>query len=249
MSKPKQVNGSWVEPITVKKNDNLWKITKANGYDAKRWREYYDAPYNKTFKKNHPNPHLIYAKDVFHLPCKGNFYMKRELQKQLRAKISRMKKDLAEIKKLSDKTKKVGVKAIKDAKKTRELGDWAQVVVGLVTGLATASGKVATTLADDMVDLFKDLAIYSVGKGSGAAKDKNWGAWVVDNIIKYNDPNHWGQFIGQLSKGKSVWDAWSYDFDKEAAKLEKEVDSFYKGVEKNVNVLIADLEAEVKALN
>lgn len=52
----------------VKKNDNLWNIVKANEFPPKDWKIIYDAPYNKKFKKDHPNPDLIYKGAVLSLP-------------------------------------------------------------------------------------------------------------------------------------------------------------------------------------
>lgn len=243
------VGGVWVQEIKVKKGDCLWKIMKARGYDPKYWRKYYDAPFNKAFKKSHPNPDLIYANDIFRIPSSANFYMKKAMQKELRGKISQLKKHATWIRKHSEEAKKQGVKAIREAKQTRDLGDFLQALIGLITGLNNSAIAAEKALVDVLAQLFKSTGQLAASKGHAKLAESLWIAKPADFYIKYNSPNHWGQFIGQLIKGKGVIDAWTFNFDKAEKEVVNGFDTFSKDVDAHVGEMITELEAQVKALD
>jgi chorismate mutase len=103
----------------VKKDDNLWNITKANGFPAKDWEKIYKASYNKDLRKTRPDPNVIHAGDVVFLP--------RSRPQDLEAdakKISELEKKLEEVvKRRKELTKKVDALKAKQKVDKKKIAD------------------------------------------------------------------------------------------------------------------------------
>ncbi len=79
--------------VDHKVKDKGFLIRICGKYGIKKWRNIYDADYNKAFRKKSPNPDLIYPGSVFRVPNK------KTVLKQIKGDIAEKKKHVVEMEK------------------------------------------------------------------------------------------------------------------------------------------------------
>jgi len=250
MGREKQISGFWVDEIKVKKGDCLWKIVKASGYSPTNWRKFYDAPYNKTFKKTHPDPDLIYESDVFHIPCGEHVVRKKELIKKIKQNISELGKAKTEGRKRLNKANEEVRRAFKTAKRHRDVGDFAQLVIALATGGASAASRGMRAVIEAIPEFASEFIKIAQSKFISKHAHKDYVLRALDIYMKANDPNQVAHAIGTMIKNRKVsLDAIEFDIDKECDKLvTRQIVEFHK-VEQAIDSTIAEQRKLLKQMS
>lgn len=190
----------------VKKGDNLWKIVKAHGFPPKDWEKIYNASYNEAFKKDHKNPDVIHAGDVFVLP-KYNVQAMNVIMLDMGTAEAKLKELITKQKKLSEDIKKILKEREPDLKKIEKL---------------KKEAKTLADLADSAADVCSDM--YScIGAGLVSQKFSNKAKAArkeVDSIKKKMDAKGTKKALENMQKQLT-------EAGKEIEKTQAEVKKFH----------------------